>query len=90
MKCDTSAINLPMKQLKDVHVGEFFSMESPSDHPYVRINTVTNHSKFYILYLHTDEFYEPTIATLENYVYMLDATVIIKMIERESNGNNNG
>lgn len=83
MKCDTSTINLPTKQLKHVMVGEVFSMSSPTALPYVRIIPNTGEQGFTVLSLGTNEFYTPQEEDMDKQVTMLDATVIIKMIERE-------
>lgn len=84
MKYDTTAINLPKKQLKDVQVGECFSMESPTGEPCFRIMHLNGDGKsdFIVLFLHMSEYYTPTIETLNTYVYMLDAVVVITMLER--------
>ncbi len=82
MKCDTTAINFPRKQLRDVIVGEVFSMGSPTGHLHTRIMPNIGECGFTVLFLQTNEFYTPQEQTMDEYVYILDAVVIIKMIER--------
>ncbi len=82
MRCNTVAINLPTKPLKMVKIGEVFSMGSPTALPHVRIMPNIGDRGFTILSLNTNEFYVPLEETMEERVWMLDAVIMIKMIER--------
>ena len=88
MKVDTTAINLPKKKLRDVLVGEIYSVGSVCGNPHMRIIPSRGDPGFVVLALHSHQFYTPSEDSMDDYVFMLDGKLIIKMIEGEENDSN--
>ena len=86
MKVDSKGIYFPRKKLKDVYVGQCFYIDQIyMGYIYTKILHNIDHEKFYIMCLNSDEFFEVPTEWMDKDVFLVDAIMTYKMIDRDAN-----